>query len=188
MDWAARLDPNQARTAWVVGSRLILGRNELSVVDLELPLFPRLVQRAGSYFGSYGDLFCLVEPSALWVLDLRDGTAKTLSLGPLQVEGRTQRLQGYLDGPMAYVSGAGGVICLNVATGVRVWHSPWPEGLEPEGKAKRFASFSYRGQKLEDAAVHTKPTGRTAIIGHASEGVLYVPSEPYRLVALEAGK
>ena len=188
VDWAARLDPSQARTAWVVGSRLILGRNELSVVDLELPLVPRIVQRAGSYFGSYGDLFCLVEPSALWVLDLRDGTSKSLSLGPLAVEGKTQRLQGYLDGPMAYVSGAGGVICLNVATGVRVWHSPWPQGLEPEGKAKRFASFSYRGQKLEDTSVHNKPTGRTALIGHAAEGVLYVPSEPYRLVALEASK
>jgi putative pyrroloquinoline-quinone binding quinoprotein/tetratricopeptide repeat protein len=188
VDWAARLDPNMARSAWVVGSRLVLARNELSVVDLELPLFPRLVQRAGTYFGSYGDLFCLVDPSALWVLDLRDGTSKSLSLGPLTVEGKTQRLQGYLDGPLAYVSGAGGVVCLNIATGVRIWHSPWPQGLEPEDKKKRFASFGYRGQKIENTAVHNKPTGRAALIGHASDGVLYIPSEPYRLVALEANK
>lgn len=188
VDWAARLDPNLARTAWVVGPRLVLARNELSVVDLELPLFPRIVQRAGTYFGTYGDLFCLVDPSALWILDLSDGTTKTLSLAPLQVEGKTQRLQGYLDGPLAYVSGAGGVICLNVATGVRVWHAPWPAGLEPEAKRKRFSSFSYRGQKLEDSSVHNKPKGREALIGHAENGVLYVPSEPYRLVALEANK
>ena len=71
VDWAARLDPLRARTGWVLGSRLVLAREDVSIVDLELPLFPRRVQLAGSYLGSYGELLCLAEAGGLHVLDLQ---------------------------------------------------------------------------------------------------------------------
>ena len=184
VDWAARLDPLRARTGWVLGSRLVLAREDVSIVDLELPLFPRRVQLAGSYLGSYGELLCLAEPGGLHVLDLQQGgQTRKLSLAPLSAPGKSERLNGCLAGPVAYVSGASGIVCLNVATGLRVWFAPWPEGLAPGEDDAMKGSFNYRGQAFQ--APGAAEAWSQPLIGLADETSLYLPSEPWRLLALE---
>jgi hypothetical protein len=191
--WSRSLGQNAVRRGVVVGSHLVLSAeggalHGTRVMNLDLPMFARKVGVRGATVGSYGELLVLLGPSGLEVVDLEKGSSRlTIGLTDLEVSGRSPRLTATLDGPLAYVSGAKGVLCANVVTGTRLFLAEWPELVRPTVEFRPNATRDYGPSGIMVQQVQTTNRGgRTYLrpVGLAADGDLFLPSDPWRLVAL----
>ncbi|MGE0712863.1 MAG: PQQ-binding-like beta-propeller repeat protein [Planctomycetota bacterium] len=195
--WARAMGQNASRRGLVCGSRLVLAGegspmgNVARVIDLDLPMFARPLPGRGAFVGSYGDLLVLLRVGAIDVLDLSGARQpRTISLQGLLAKGRTPRLDACLDGPLVYVSGPKGVLCANAVTGARLFQEDWPAGATPKAgpKVDGYVDYGPRGILIADQRRYDVGQAYLDPVGLADGGQLFVPAEPWRLVALGTGE
>ncbi len=139
--WAAQT--SNERIGLLVGDRLVLGANsQLGLHRLDMPLLGKQVSVSGTYIGRHGRLLCMMQHAgALAVVDTRDGNRHDIAIGEVSGNNPQQYAQCVLDGPLAYVSGPKGLLCVNITTRTKVFMCEWPEELrESEEEDEALAS------------------------------------------------
>lgn len=129
--WAALDRQGVPRQAALVGPWvLLLDPSGISVVRTDLPLGGKRLMVQAALVGVSGRTACLVSGNELLLVDVADGTARRFGLQdqpspspyPLPVTA-------VVDGPLVYVSGPRGILCLNARTAQRVFQADWPKDL-----------------------------------------------------------
>ncbi|MFP4055440.1 MAG: PQQ-binding-like beta-propeller repeat protein [Candidatus Brocadiia bacterium] len=120
-----------ARLGVMFGERLLLlGPQGLHVLRLDLPLAARRMPASGTFVGMAGEVACLLQEGGLLFADLGSGETRPYSLEAL-ADGRNHpRIQAAVDGILVYVTGPGGVLCVNARANQRVFQAKWPAGVK----------------------------------------------------------
>jgi hypothetical protein len=99
-----------------------------------------------------------------------------------------------VDGPMVYLTGPAGVLCVNPATGWELFHALWPKGAgpvpaaaPPSGTPSR-ARAGWPGTPARTSLYRALYGGRSPSTfpkpDCVADGVLYATPLPWRVVAL----
>lgn len=211
--WAASVQQGTSRRAWLTDRALLLmsGQDSLQIVRTDFPLAGKRVSISGRFVGMAGRVMCLVSDEQLDLVDLAEGTTKQYDLGEIS-SGRLPGvpIQAAVDGPMVYVTGPGGILCVAAITGRRVLKADWPAGVTVAGPDESHsvaeatpqvagASTYLPPRVLLPAGVSTfalptpyQPGGAssyfppvpTPAVSLVDSGVLYATLSPGRIVAL----
>ena len=155
--WAA--NATAERLALLVGDRVILvSRNEMRILRLDLPLAGKQVSCSGAFVGMAGRTACFLNPSGLTLVDIVRGEAHSVKADAvLRRDLRSSagkrpagspsgqqavRLQAAIDGPLVYITGPGGVMCVNARLRRKVLAAAWPEGAKPGEKDKERSKLA----------------------------------------------
>ncbi len=184
--WASNLRQGTPGRAELMDRRLLLfDSSGLQIVPTDLPLAGKRVSVDGQPVGMAGRIACLVSGNRLQFVDVTSGTVKSYDFrevasavtsfpgsGPTADVAAPPRqpipIQTAIDGPMVYVSGPGGIVCVNAITARRAFRADWPAEVAPP---PNVVNPNVPGVHL--------PT-----IGRVDRGVLYVLVAPNRVVAL----
>ncbi len=100
-------------------------------LSCDLPFAGRIVQgNLGTFLGITGRTACFLNAGTLVTLDILKGTRRELDVGVIGGGKEHPFFQAVLDGPLAYVTGPEGILCINVLTGAPAFQSPWPDGVD----------------------------------------------------------
>ncbi|MCB1229097.1 MAG: PQQ-binding-like beta-propeller repeat protein [Verrucomicrobiae bacterium] len=127
---AARLSQSSAAMAEIVpGDRLLLfGESGLRSISLKLPLASTFLPARGVYLGNSGSEAWFLDGELLRRLDLSSGRSSTLSLAPIQGEGKSARA--VLSGGRVYAIGDSGIRVHNAWSGELIAAWQWPPDLQ----------------------------------------------------------
>jgi hypothetical protein len=190
--WSVASREGHPRFAVLNDNRLMLASNDrISTMDIDLPIAGRNNRTVGTYLGCIGQHVCFLRANEFYSINLVDGRRGYYTLNDVTGGLTTSRLQAVIDGPLVYVTGPRGLVCINVLAGKRVFRGPWPEGAElaaddprwpaDAGGVDQSSQYLWNGVSvpLSGAARCTPPIG--AVFG----GTLYVAITPWRVVAIE---
>jgi tetratricopeptide (TPR) repeat protein len=231
--WAA--NTVRERLGFLVGERVLLAApSDLRGLRLDLPLAGKVVACSGAFVGTAGRTACFLDQGGVTLVDIVRGESHRFEAG--EVSGRrgiqsgpggaargvrgspTQgagpvRFQAAIDGPLVYVTGPGGVMCVNARLRRRVLAAAWPEAAKPPEKAPKLAAAPpplpvqtgmsrahMRRLAMPHAAVQTTSIqyhlGGTCVkrgnvygpclpmVERAEGGILYATPAPSRVVAI----
>jgi len=173
----------QPRLGHVLGDRLLLfGQNGLLVVPLDLPLAGKRYSLSGTFVGMAGHVACLLQAGVLQTVDVTSGATRTYSLQEITRGQANARLQATVDGSLVYVTGPGGILCVNAKTNQRVFNVPWPKVLGPV-QPSTAQHYAYQWQGV--MAYHSHGQGPCIPMADSvGKGALYATVTPTRVVAL----
>jgi hypothetical protein len=98
------------------------------VLHLDLPLAGRRFSVSGTFVEiAGGRTACVLGPEALVSIDLVESTVLSCDLTEIAEGEALVSLQATVDGPHVYVTGPGGVACLNARTHQIVFKASWPK-------------------------------------------------------------
>jgi len=161
--WASSVRQGTPRSAVLQDKRMLLvDQSGVQVVRTDLPLASKRLGAGGQFIGMAGHVACWFSGNTLQLADAGKGTMNQVMLNDVQaLPGATLNpgysplapqpvytpparpganpvtpipLQFAIDGPLVYVTGPGGILCLKAATASRVFMMPWPEGALPAAK------------------------------------------------------
>jgi outer membrane protein assembly factor BamB len=190
--WSTASLSGQPRFAFINGSRLgLCSKEQLSIMDTDLPIAGRTMNLMGNYLGCIGHFACFLQSNQFVGVDLVTGNRRNYSLSSITSGLPNAWVQAVVDGPLVYLAGRQGVLCLNVLSGQRVFTSDWPAGarlgdddlLSPPAAA----AIDQSTQTLWSGMI--APLGGNAhcvpSIAAVVRGRLYVAVTPWRLVAID---
>jgi len=187
----------QPRLGVLDGGRLLLFRHsKLLVLDLDLPLKGREIDVSGTFVGTAGRVACMLQGGQLALADTRTGKVKTYGLAEVVAGRSNPRLDACVDGPHVYVTGPGGILCVNARAGLRVAFSTWPELVAPgKGTAPQSVYYHLQGTGVAANNAQGPCIPPTCLVDRSErwpgdpepERVLYATPEPWRVVALVPG-
>ena len=187
----------QPRLGVLDGGRLLLfWHSKLLVLDLDLPLKGREIGVSGTFVGTAGRVVCMLQNGQLALGDMKTGNVKTYGLAEVVAGQRNPRLDACVDGPHVYVSGPGGILCVNARAGLRVAFSAWPELVAPgKGAAPQSVYCHLQGTGVNTNNAQGPCIPPTCLADRSErwpgdpnpERVLYATPEMWRVVALVPG-
>jgi hypothetical protein len=231
--WAA--NATAERLGLLVGERVLLvAPNELRALRLDLPLAGKVVACSGAFVGMAGRTACFLDQGGITLVDIVRGESHRFEAGEVSgrrgiqsgpggaapgVRGTTTqgagavRLQAAVDGPLVYVTGPGGVMCVNARLRRKVLAAAWPEAAKPAEKKTKLAatpppqpvqtgmSHAHMRRMAMSGAVPRQQSiqyhlGGTCVnrgnvygpclpmVERARDGTLYATPEPSRVVAI----
>ncbi len=178
---------------------------------LDLPVVGGSVSVDGTFLGVSGRLAVFLRGTSLNLLDLNTGSVRTCDVSAATMVARAQQqplvpsatpqppapaTTGVVDGPVAYVTGDGGVICVNLSLAKPIYTAPWSAALADRLTTEPMrASYAYRGITLSpigpDGATPTNDNGQTIgitrpPIDRVVPGMLLTSPRPGLLIAVRA--
>ncbi|MHC4202684.1 MAG: hypothetical protein ACYSU0_22050, partial [Planctomycetota bacterium] len=157
-------------------------QQSLFVLDLELPLHARQINVAGTFVGVSGRVACLLNQGSLVLADMTTGGTKTYGLQEVSGGQPYARVGACVDGPHVYVTGPGGIVCVNARAALRLAYSPWPKAVVPAAGAAA-QSVQYYPQGVMTYA-NNRQGPCMPLVDRVADGVLYATPTPWRVVAL----
>jgi len=212
--WAAKAAQGTAQSGKLYGQRLLLADGSgLRVLHTDLPLAGKQIFATGRWVGMAGPTACFLNGGQLALADIDKGNLKQVDLSTVSKGTLKTQVQVTIDGLLVYVTGPGGVLCVNARTGNRVFHAPWPAELLPHddqtdrlhasstghaGHGRPHAGHGHsHGPGLVAAPSRSVPisqppgsataqsTPPAEIIGFADRGILLTRIGPGRVAALK---
>ena len=177
---------------------------------LDLPVAGQGVSVHGTLLGVSGRHAVFLTGTGLQKLDLNTGQTTPIDTAPAtgQPDPGTghHALTGTLDGPVAYIAGDSGVMCINLALGTPIYTAPWPDAIAQRLQAQPAqANYTYRSitltaidpadptQALSNTtagadlvAAYTGPATTRPPIDRVVPGLLLTSPRPDLLIALTA--
>ena len=188
--WSVASLNGSQRFALLLGNRLVLATNEnMSIMDTEFPIAGRTTANLGMYFGRIGQIACFLRNNEFCGFDLSTGVRRNYRLNEITGGQSGVRVQGMIDGPLVYLTGSQGVLCLNVLAAKRTFFAPWPADSQLDSDDPRLpleASNIDQSTHIR-ASAHWflfKALRCMSSIGAAAGGRLYATVTPWRLVAI----
>jgi outer membrane protein assembly factor BamB/protein involved in temperature-dependent protein secretion len=179
------------RFAVLQGNRLVLGANDrLSIMDTELPIAGRNVTFVGSYLGYINRVACFIRGNEFVGVDLTSGVRRSYRLDEITGGQQKARVQAMIDGPLLYLTGPQGVLCLNILAAKRAFYAPWPSEAQLDLDDPRLPR---EADGVDDGTMYLwngtiVPLGGMARcvtpLGAVSAGRIYTTTTPWRLVAI----
>lgn len=166
-------------------SLLLFDPGRLLCLRLDLPLAGRQSNVSGTYVGISGRTVCMLSNQTLAFIDPATGNIRTCNLPETTGGNAGARLQAAIDGPLVYVTGPRGILCINARTNQRVFFSAWPEIIAPPGEtppAQQSANYNLHGTCI---SVGGQQGPCIPLVERVEDGVLFATPEPFRVVALE---
>jgi outer membrane protein assembly factor BamB len=172
------------------GLLLLFNQSSLLVFDLDLPLKGRQIQVSGTFVGMAGRVACFLQQTQLYLVDTSTGQSKPYSLQEIVGGRQNARVGACVDGPHVYVTGPGGVACVNARAALRVAHCAWPELVAGDDGllAVPAAAVPQSIQYYLQGTVTSRNNGSgpcMPMVDRVAGGVLYATPTPSRVVALE---
>jgi hypothetical protein len=193
--WAAPLPNGSSRLGLLFGHRLLLLRMGAQgaasasgtgalVVDLDLPLFGKEIRIEGTPIGRIGGRLVLLQGGRLVLWDVDRGTQGSFDLALVGGAFKQYQVHAAHEGAFVYLSGPGGILCVNLMTLRQVWHAPWPESVRQlRNDEPTWVQYLLHGMIEFRQGSPLSPLLKPC--GMVDETTLYTVSDPFRVVALE---
>ena len=157
--------------------------SRVTVVRRDLPLWGRSFQVSGTFVGSYESTVCMLNNGLLSNLDVVTGKTRTHALKEIMNGQRVDgRIRVAVHGPLCYVTGPRGVLCLRTRTLTKVYEASWPGAVAPDLDRPVAATFTLHGVVPSGGVV---PGRCLRMIDTVDDNVLYVAVSPSRIAAIE---
>lgn len=190
--WSVSSLNGQPRFAFMNGGRLVLGsHDQMGILDTDLPVSSRAVSVVGNYLGCISHYACFLQPNQYVSVDLVTGVRGNYRLNEITGGKPNARIQAVIDGPLIYLAGRNGLLCLNNLAGKRVFFTGWPEGALLDDDDPRSPpaaeAVDESSQVIWNGMI--SPVGENAhcipSVAAVDQGRLYVAVTPWRLVAID---
>jgi outer membrane protein assembly factor BamB len=200
--WASQTGQGSPRRGCLLDRWLLLfDQSGFQIVPTDLPLAGKRINVTGQLVGIAGRVVCLLQGSQLYFADVNDGTVKTVGVQEIATGPAPAPIQAAMDGPRVYVTGPGGVLCVNAMAGRRAFRADWPAEVAPAPPAAA-ANPAAPGRSAYGPPQPVFPPGATPYfpgstsysagaagvhvppIARVERGVLYALAAPHRVVAL----
>jgi len=182
--WASPQQAFQPRLAALAGNRLLLfGSYGLLLLPLDFPFGAKHVPASGIFVGLAGRTACLIaQNQVLLLIDVLDGTRREFDLKEVTGGYANAEIQAVTDGPLIYLTGPGGALCLNAHKAERIFKAAWPDTVAETATAalRQNSSSLWHGSYYGYGAFqyYLPP------VAEVGEGLLLTRLGPHRVVAL----
>ena len=190
--WASSALQGQPRVGRLIDDRLVLqGPEGLLILRTDLPLAGKQTPNYGRFLGLAGTTACMLAGKVLHLVNTNTGEAVAVTLNDLG--GGSTPIDAFLDGPLVYVTGPGGIVGVNATTNQQVFHTAWPKGATPDTVAPVTppavgyvggGQIAYPQQQIQYDEFG-QPILQAAH-GGVGQGRLYALVSPTRLVSLKS--
>ncbi len=192
--WATALGNGASRRGMLVGRHLLLLRNdappnshvagEALQLDLDLPLFAKQVRISGTPVARLGSRIAFLQEGRLVLWDVDRGTQAVLTLKAIAGERTRFQVNTAQDGSFVYLTGPGGLMCVNLNGLREVFHTAWPDAVRPERTDDpTWVQFLLHGMTSWRQGGAIAPV--VSPVGFADVSTLYALPAPSRVVALD---